>query len=450
ARAFYEERQKIADRLFALLLSLDGKGPVMVAAHNLMLCKNAALVSAFVHVARLLAGQADRFRFFSIIHDYAEQGRTGQMEEIGRLERMGVAIGQDLAMRDAAILQVAVNETVARVFSRAGYHAAALMNPVVPDGERVPVREGERYRDRLFSYCRMRGIAAAPDKKIFSCPARTVARKNPVEAIALACIAGDGNLLLGPAGVSSEDRRIHAAIRETAATHLLPVVTDIQEIMGGQARARKNPVPLIYGISDAVLSTAVSENFGYLLYEPFLYGMPVAGRRPAGFHFPSTVDLRYLYERLPVPAQWVDLKVLRDRYDGIADRCFGRSPRRRVFHGRLESMLCHDTVDFALFDDWMQIDLIGKLLRSDRMKEEWLSLLRKKTSGWPGLSAVVGGSSPFMIDLNRRAVMREFSFARFERAFRRCFCVVPPVMRNAGNREVVRKAFMDPRTFRVR
>jgi hypothetical protein len=450
ASGFYKTRRIIADWLFALLLSLEGRGPVVIAAHNLMLCKNAALLSAFVHVARLFSGQTDRYRFFSIVHDCAEQGRVDLLEEIGQLERMGIPIGEDLSVADTAVQQVAVNKTVAGVLCRAGYHTSFLFNPVVGEGECLTARRNAENRDRFFSYCEKRGVAADRGKRLYAFPARTIARKNPIEAVALACVAGGANLLLGPSGVSKRDRQAHAVIKKMAEKHHLPVVTDIQEVMKRITGQGGNPVPSIYGIADAALTASVAESFGYLLYEPYIYGTPVVGRKPAGRCNLSSIAGGHLYTRLPVPKQWVELDAMRKRFRSIGNRCFDSLPQKQLFSHRLEKLINGATVDFALLDDRMQMDLIDKLCGSERLMEVWRTLLKEKQPGWPGLASVLTGSSSFTVEQNRGFMAWELSFNHFARAFGKCFSSVPQVMNRGGNRKRVRDAFIDPTIFRVR
>jgi hypothetical protein len=446
---FRENRQKIADRLFSLLLSPEIRFPVMVVAHNLTLCKNAALVAAFAHVARLFAGQTDRYRFFSAIHDCAEEGRIEQLEEINRLHERGIPIQDDLSTTGAAVLQVAVNSKAAEVYSKAGYPTVTLGNPLVAEESRIKVRSRDICRDRLLSHCQKHRISFDPGKRILAYPARTVARKNPVEAIAMACIVDDANLLLGISGRSRSDRPVHYAIKHLVAEFSLPVVTDIQEIIGGRRLSKKNPIPYIYGIADAVITTSIAESFGYLFYEPYLYGTPVMGRKPVGFYPPMMEDLRF-YSRLPVPVRWVRLDVLRGRYRDIGDRCFSSRSAKRAFLGQLAQLLSNDTIDFALLDDWTQIDLVGRIVSSGRRKTEWLRLLEKPLPGWPGLSLVRADVSVAAIESNRRFIERGMSFSHFAREFRRCFSVIPSLTQHACNRNSIQRAFGDPRTFRIR
>jgi hypothetical protein len=426
----------------------DLPGPVAVLAHNLFLCKNAALVSAFANVVRKL-GKDTRYRFFSVVHDLAEQGRVERLQAIAGMERMGVHLHAEMAVTGGAVRVVAVNRQQVARLKQAGIPAHFLCNPVI--AQKRPMnrdRKNEPF-DRLLEHCRKRRIMFDPDRPVYCYPSRTIARKNPVEAIAVACLLLEGNLLLGLSGSSEKDRLIHAAIKNMIADYSLPVVTGIQAVF----RKRKgdtDPVADIYGLADTALSTSVSESFGYLLYEPFLYGRPVVGRKPVGFSYPARVRNPCLYSRLPVPSEWISPGLVLQQYRSVSRMCFGNTAARSLFDRRVVAEVSGSTVDFALLSDEMQINLLRRLLVSSKMKSRWIALLEKSREGWPGLKQLRIGCSGRIVDRNRRIIAVEFSMQRFQKEFRRCFSVVPKLDSRSINRDLLQEKFTDPRIFRMR
>jgi hypothetical protein len=447
-RTFQSVVRIMERRLLAAFSSSGLPGPVAIIAHNLFLCKNAALTAAFANVARKL-GTDPRYRFFSVVHDLPEEGRVGRLKAIAGMERMGIPVCADRALPDGAVGVITVNRRMAAHLKQADVPAYFLGNPVIMQKCRMNGDRKKYLMDRLQEYCRERRIMFDPCKPVYCYPSRTIARKNPIEAIALACLLFEGNLLLGPSGRSPRDASFHAALEKMISRYSLPVVTDIPAVFRNMI-PENNPVPYVYDMADAALSTSIAESFGYLLYEPFFLGKPVLGRRPAGFSYPAGVRNSCLYSRLPVPAAWISRELLLKHYRSIGRACFGNAAVRNTFNRRVATLLSGNTVDFALLDDGLQLRLLKRILASYRMKAQWIALLEKKHEGWPGLMRLRRGLSATAIDHNWRIIEHECSMKRFQKEFRRSFSVIPALATSTINRDLLQEKFSDPRVFRWR
>ncbi|MBN1308977.1 MAG: hypothetical protein JXA18_13725, partial [Chitinispirillaceae bacterium] len=84
--------EQLAGRLRRLLVSLPLRFPAAIIGHNLNLGKNPALSAAFARCARMRGGGEDRYRFFSVMHDFAEAGRIDLLCRLRRMTEQGVDV----------------------------------------------------------------------------------------------------------------------------------------------------------------------------------------------------------------------------------------------------------------------------------------------------------------------------------------------------------------------
>ena len=68
-------KASLVESLDNVLKARNLKRPVCVIGHNLSIGKNCGLSAAFAEIARRYAGEKDDIRFYSVIHDFAEEGR---------------------------------------------------------------------------------------------------------------------------------------------------------------------------------------------------------------------------------------------------------------------------------------------------------------------------------------------------------------------------------------
>ncbi len=293
---------RLQQRLRHLLLSGSLPAPVCVIAHNLNLARNVALADAFGVLSRQLGGE--RFRFFMVVHDRAEEGRERQLRHIHSLARMRVPVWRMLYPR---VHYVSPSRPAYAALHRAGASAALLPNPVSgPAGPPPAAAARAAFRAACAVVARRRGVPFDSRRPLVFYPSRMLRRKNPVEACIVACLVMGGTLLTGRDGTSAEDRTLCRRLRRICVRLGIPALFDIEEVQSMVPALRGKPFMSVCGVVDVCLSTAVLEGFGYALYEPWLYGAAVVGRRPAGFGAFGGASVGHLYEMMRVPGEWVD------------------------------------------------------------------------------------------------------------------------------------------------
>ena len=130
ARSFLASAGTLRWRLQKIIADPSIVRPVIVAGHNLNLCKNAALSKAFADLAHAFADQGDDFRFFAVVHDFAEQGRTELMAQARFLERQGIRMRDVLYPAIPNLRYVAVSKATLNVLRTAGFAAHFVPNPI--------------------------------------------------------------------------------------------------------------------------------------------------------------------------------------------------------------------------------------------------------------------------------------------------------------------------------
>jgi len=357
-KAFLDARNTLAVRLRRALDAQTAPRPVCVVAHNLTLGKNCALSSAFARVARAYRDDPG-VRFFSVVHDFAEEGRADRLQQVRRLALLGIPMTRDLYAAGAKVRFVSVNQRNAGLLRNAGLSAACLPNPVIQ--LHAPAVSGSRIARACALAARKDGAAFDPRLPTVLYPGRLIARKNACEAVVVACFLLRANLLLGRPGSSAADRKFYARLRRICTQNRLPVIFDAERL-AANAGIKGPAFPVLTAYADAVISTSIAEGFGYALYEPWILGTPVIGRRPLGFDGISGADYA-LYASLPVPAHIISASRLRKNYYRHGRRCFGSQwypDKRRFTREFMREIVPAGAADFGALDQEQQLAILRR------------------------------------------------------------------------------------------
>jgi hypothetical protein len=329
--------------------------PVCVIGHNLCLGKNVALAEAFTRVAQELGGATGNCRFFTVVHDFAEEGRVRLTTAHQRMRNVGVPVDRAL-YPSVNVRYMALAPRNCRLLKKVGAPVVLLSNPVIdlktPDLPRAMVVQA------LQKIALHDGVGFKPDRPILFYPVRVIGRKNVAEAIFVSLLL-DANLVIGGAGTAPSDLRLYESIRAYARNFHLPLVLDVGRIGPQLTRATGQVVgpgilfPLLYKIVDCCLTTSVAEGFGYALHEPWVYHCGVIGRAFDGFVPLAGMAMDHLYQRLPMPVSWIDVEELVAHY---AARLPGVN-RHRI----TRTLVVENSVDFGRLAPVQQLSIVKRL-----------------------------------------------------------------------------------------
>lgn len=231
-------------------------------------------------------------------------------------------------------------------------------------------------------------------------PVRAIRRKNIGEALLL-------SLFLPPAGQiyitlppnSPADYLSYRHWRQLTAERQLPVRFE----MGLQ-----NDFRTLLQQTCHVLSTSISEGFGFAFLEPWVAGKRMEGRLLPDIcrdFFDAGVELDHLYRQLLIPMDWIG----RDRLVRHFQACYDRNRRLFGFSSQMPSAQTFtaplqeaDTLDFGMLDEPLQTLLI-KTVHSDAAKREQLQALNPTL-----LRMGRKHESTLQIDRNRDHILKNY------------------------------------------
>jgi glycosyltransferase involved in cell wall biosynthesis len=298
--------------------------------HNHCLGKNLALPGAICGLA------GDGHRLLLQVHDFVEDGRPALYRRM--LETLGAQDGAALSAqlyplapqihyavlstRDQRFLAAAgvATERLHRlpnaVALSAGDNAGHSARHSPGDHRRAQdAAHGERAQD-----CQP---LARPDHRRWLYPTRAIRRKNIGELLFWAALAGPGDrFAITQAPLNPLEQPSYR--RWVALSQALRLPVDFE--LGGQC----DDLDALLASSHALIGTSIAEGFGLAFLEPWLAARPLAGRDLPEITSDFTaagINLSALYQRLPLPLDWLDAAALRERMDRALTanaRAYGR------------------------------------------------------------------------------------------------------------------------------
>ena len=320
----------------AVKTAIGGRWPGgcdVLHVHNPTLAKNGLLPAVLKRLQQ--AGT----KLFLQVHDFAEDGRPGAYAPDPYPANCHYGV---LNRRDLKILQTAG-------LCREGLHL--LPNQVRPPAAAdppLPVADHVLY------------------------PVRAIRRKNIGEAVLFSCFLPAGGHLAVTLGPNSPaDMGPYRCWKRFTTHHRLPVVWE--------AAARGDFSRLVQ-TARFLITTSVSEGFGFAFLEPWTAGKLLWGRRlPAvcDDFARNGIDLEHLYPSLPVPIAWLDRQRWRTRWlnAAVAARtAFGQPLNPETAEAAFERLAAADTIDFGLLDETLQAEILERCLQSDAGRGDLVAL----------------------------------------------------------------------------
>ena len=287
-----------------------------------------------------------------------------------------------------------------------------------------------------------------PDSHAGSCdegpyvvyPIRAIRRKNIGEAILLSLFFEDNETLVitlppnSPADIES-----YNDWKNFGVDHRLNVEFDT-----GLKRSFED----IVCSARYLLTTSITEGFGFTFLEPWLFEKMVWGRKLSDIcrDFETNgVRLDHMYTRLNIPTGWIDADRLFEKWQRTlrqAAKLFGVLIDPDQIQNAYESISGDGAIDFGLLDEDFQKDVILKLL-TDKAHLETMSRLN------PFLSKIgKARDGNEIIKTNRNAVLRNFNIPAYREKLLTAYKSVKAYsVRQRIDKETLLKQFFDLTQF---
>lgn len=373
----------------------------LIHVHNPLLAKNHGFL-------QILSKLADcNIRLFLQVHDFAEDGRPHMLyhdRDYPANCHYGVINGNDYAIMKNAGLDPA------------GLHLISnMVNPL-----------NAARADKI-------------DKKLVLYPIRAIRRKNIGEAILLSLFFDrDTSLAITLSPNSPIDFPIYETWKAFCASHGLPVFFEASACYGFDSLVLS---------AEAMITTSISEGFGFAFLEPWTAGKGLLGRRLdlcSDFE-EKDICLDNLYERIATPLNWIDVPGFENKWEKSFKTAGEKSAvifSTEEIKEAYESVTRDGTIDFSLLDESAQMTVIKKIMSDSEISARFTAL------------------NPFIRDMmsirdrhgiiaaNRAAILKNFGRKNYAKRLMGIYdrvCSVPVVQKI--DREKIARAFIKPANF---
>jgi hypothetical protein len=236
-------------------------------------------------------------------------------------------------------------------------------------------------------------------------PIRAIRRKNIGEAILLSLFfREDETLVITLPPNSPADMESYQDWKAFVSRHQMRIEFD---------RGLAHPYEDIVASARYLLTTSVTEGFGFSFLEPWLFNKWVWGRKLSDICLDfeaNGVRLDHMYAALVVPVAWFELEAFfkkwkrairsaGERFDVVIDN-------ERI-RNTFSSLIADGTVDFGLLDEPSQKQVLGHLMAHRAHVTSLVSLN-------PFLAQIgMKADQQDLIEANRRAVTRVYNMAKY-------------------------------------
>jgi len=390
-----------ADAVIQALNSHWPEGCDLLHVHNPTLAKN----RNYLKLIKLLKYKG--VRLFLQIHDFAEDGRPGVYfnEEYVADCHYGV-----INSRDYAIL-------IDSGLKRTGLHL--ISNMVTP----LPVSPGPEKTGGHILY-----------------PIRAIRRKNMGEAILLSIFfPGEQPLFITQPPNSPADFPAYEGWKRFVARQDLNVEFEV---------GRRHDFVTLVEEAESLLTTSISEGFGFSFMEPWTAGKPLWGRDLPGItddFKASGLYLHHLYNRLRVPLQWIDAGDFHESWQTTVQssiKAFEIEMVDRDIRAGFERLIADGTVDFGILNERHQQAVVAAVIASTEKKHMLIDLN-------PFLAD--RGRSTFaneQVANNRKLVLKHYSQTAYRRTLEKVYariCGSDPVQ--AIHKDLLLEKFFNLNNF---
>lgn len=374
----------------------------LIHVHNPLLAKN----NAFLNILNILQNQGETL--FLQIHDLAEDGRPNHY-----YAKQPYPTGCHFGVINSRDYKILVNAGA----QPNGVHL--LPNAVPPLPAEEPATEA--ISDNLVLY-----------------PVRAIRRKNIGEAILLSLFFDNQKQLaitLGPN--SPADIPAYTGWQAFVEKHRLPVTFEASSW---------RPFPELVASAESILTTSISEGFGFSFLEPWTAKKPLFGRQLPEICIDfekKGVLLDHLYTRLAVPIHYLDHHLFFEKIQAAVDRA-GRSFGVSIAPDKIAALLAlaeNDTVDFGLLDEALQKQVVTRVLSTPEDRPALTDLN-------PTLAALNQVLPADRVAANQQAINHHFNYDRCgEKLLAAYQAAVATSVNHDLDKPALLDCFFNPETF---
>lgn len=326
--------ERLIDSLRRAATDALGAPPDIWHFHNHSLGKNLLIAEV---IDRLAAANE---RLLLQIHDLAEDGRPANYALIADVRKL-YPIGD-------RVHYAFLNSRDRKIFVDAG----------------LPTQQASILPNSIAACS---AVSPPPSPLLFA-PIRGIRRKNIGELVCLSALAQLGTrFAISRAPSNPAARPIHDAWQKFAGLHQLPIEFDVVDRVAPTADAASDFDSWRTHATHFV-STSVAEGFGLPWLEAIARGRPLIGRNLAHLtadHARHGIHAGHLYDRLLIPADWIDLSWLRESLESAIERTY-RSYRltlsKNIIDAAFASLIHDGGLDFGNLPESFQQRVIEKCL----------------------------------------------------------------------------------------
>jgi hypothetical protein len=177
----------------------------------------------------------------------------------------------------------------------------------------------------------------------------------------------------------------------------------------------KHDFSMLVQSAQYLITTSISEGFGFSFLEPWLYDQYLCGRKLADIcqdFEKNGLDLEHLYPGLMVPVEWAGYRQFREHWKTcVSDTCqrFNFEIENNRISAAFDTMTRSGHVDFSILNEPYQKKIIALLTE----KPSFLKVLEKRN---PCLRTIGSGKNKVeTINRNKKAVRSHYDMNRYRR-----------------------------------
>ena len=317
-----ESAKDIADQIIRAIYDKWPDGCDTLHVHNPLLAKNRKLPEILYYLQR------QGIRLLIQVHDFAEDGRPAAYYT-------GVPYPENCHY-------CVINSRDYEILRRAGLNSDGLhLLPNMVDP---------------FHLAPQKII----DERFVLYPVRAIRRKNIGEAMLAACFFAPGvRLAITLPPNSPRDWAPYQRWQTFAEKHQLPVIFEATQ---------KYEFPDLIRSAESMITTSITEGFGFAFLEPWTAGQPLCGRKLPDIcrdFEKNGLDLDHLYDRLAVPLKAFDAERFFDHWKTCikfnADR-YGLQLKEETIQAAFDHITRNQSIDFGMLDEGFQEQVISEAL----------------------------------------------------------------------------------------